>query len=302
MIQQTIFDTQPDFVPSNAPQETTKSKPGIETRPSVKTVQERPGGDEDELFSDVHASDDLEKAEQLISLMKKHSSIVSVSRTGTKVMDRAFLCARQLLAGEFLFAYTWDRSWFNRVESSYPAVKAVRFDDWDSLMAKMDDTLGYVEERQPYGYWYPSKKDGKLSKVSLADFIAHPMKNKNWMSPFIEIACTDMVTPRMYRDSLGKNACMILDKILDRAWFSKDFKTMVNFYKNVSSLKKRHDMLTKGMHGSDSYYLSSFVGFLDEIRKCDEETGCVGPNFIGPWSNKWGVLKSWFYKVHHISL
>ena len=36
----------------------------------------------------------------------------------------------------------------------------------------------------------------KIKKVSLSSFLASPMKNGNYWSPFIEIVCNDAVTPK----------------------------------------------------------------------------------------------------------
>lgn len=175
----------------------------------------------------------------------------------------------------------------------------------DAVLAKLDDVLSYVEERQPYGYWYPTKRNGKMNKTSLAGFIASPMKSGNWWSPFLEIACTDAVTPRMYRDSLGKNVCKVLDEILENVWFQKDFVTMVRFYKGASDLKRWHQENASRLcsrSSENNYYLASFGTLLERIKQCNEETGCVGPAFVGPWSTKWSVLKDWLNKVNGVEI
>ena len=295
---------EPEFVAAQKPPlNPVSDKRGISVRSKPKTSAERTETAEDELFSTTYVPEGSSKVQDVLSLMEKHKKVLSVSRMGTKTMERAFLCLQQILQGEFLFAYVWDSAWYGRVSAKYP-LERLKFDGWDSLIARIDDVLGYVEERQPYGYWFPSKKNlkGKVEKSSLADFLAKPMKSGNWWSPFLEIACGDCVTPAMLRSTLGKEVCSKLDEILQDVWFQKDFNTMVNFYRNAAALKKRQENVTRGATGEASYYFGNFLNFLEEIRKCNLETGCVGPNFIGPWSNKWSVLKGWFHKVHGVEL
>ena len=257
----------------------------------------------DELFQTdyVPASEIVEKAE---ALMKKHELVLSQTRQGTKIFEQTFLSLMQIVQGEFLYAYNWDRNWYNRVAKKYP-LEQFTFPDMDAVLAKLDDVLSYVEERQPYGYWYPTKRNGKMNKTSLAGFIASPMKSGNWWSPFLEIACTDAVTPRMYRDSLGKNVCKVLDEILESVWFQKDFVTMVRFYKGASDLKQWHQENSARLcerSSENNYYLASFGTLLERIKQCNEETGCVGPDFIGPWSTKWSVLKDWLNRVNGVEI
>lgn len=257
----------------------------------------------DELFQTdyVPASEIVEKA---VALMQKHKAVLSQTRQGTKTFEQTFLSLMQIVQGEFLYAYTWDRNWYNRVAAKYP-LEQVTFPDMDAVLAKLDDVLSYVEERQPYGYWYPTKRNGKMNKTSLAGFIASPMKSGNWWSPFLEIACTDAVTPRMYRDSFGTKICQQLDEILQTAWFQKDFTTMVHFYKGVSDLKRWHQENVAKLcsrSSENNYHLSSFGTFLERIKQCNEETSCVGPAFIGPWSTKWSVLKDWLNKVNGVEI
>ena len=257
----------------------------------------------DELFQTdyVPASEIVEKA---AALMQKHKAVLSQTRQGTKTFEQTFLSLMQIVQGEFLYAYTWDRNWYNRVAAKYP-LEQVTFPDMDAVLAKLDDVLSYVEERQPYGYWYPTKRNGKMNKTSLAGFIASPMKSGNWWSPFLEIACTDAVTPRMYRDSLGKNVCKVLDKILENVWFQKDFVTMVRFYKGVCDLKRWHRENSARLcerSSENNYHLSSFGTLLERIKQCNEETSCVGPAFVGPWSTKWSVLKDWLNKVNGVEI
>lgn len=254
----------------------------------------------DALFSVSYIPDDPGQLSEVVDLIEKHADILSITRPGTKTLENTFLKMRQLVNSEFLYAYTWDRAWFNRV-SKYCPVENLKF-TWESLVARLDDVLGYVSERQAFGYWWPSKKNGKARKQSLSDFIACPMKSKNWWSPFLEIACGECITPRMLRSTLGDKVCQILDEILKDVWFSKDFKTMVNFYKSVSSLKEWHAEASRGMTGEANYHVSSFTHLLERIKQCNLETHCIGPNFIGPWSNKWSVLKSWFKRVHGVEL
>lgn len=257
----------------------------------------------DELFQTdyVPASEIVEKA---AALMQKHKAVLSQTRQGTKTFEQTFLSLMQIVQGEFLYAYTWDRNWYNRVAAKYP-LEQVTFPDMDAVLAKLDDVLSYVEERQPYGYWYPTKRNGKMNKTSLAGFIASPMKSGNWWSPFLEIACTDAVTPRMYRDSLGKKVCQQLDEILQSVWFQKDFTTMVRFYKGVCDLKRWHQENAARLcerSSENNYHLSSFGTLLERIKQCNEETSCVGPAFIGPWSTKWSVLKDWLNKVNGVEI
>lgn len=257
----------------------------------------------DELFQTNHVPS-IEIVEKAEALMQKHKAVLSQTRQGTKTFEQTFLSLMQILQGEFLYAYTWDRNWYNRVAAKYP-LEQVTFPDMDAVLAKLDDVLSYVEERQPYGYWYPTKRNGKMNKTSLAGFIASPMKSGNWWSPFLEIACTDAVTPRMYRDSLGKSVCKVLDGILESVWFQKDFVTMVKFYKGVCDLKKWHQENAARLcerSSENNYHLSSFGTLLERIKQCNEETGCVGPAFVGPWSAKWSVLKDWLNKVNGVEI
>jgi hypothetical protein len=289
----------PVFIPQKSAREALDEERQINTRASKKTLSETPDF-EDELFSTTYVPENQSEIEQVLEIMRKHQDVISVTRKDSKTFQSTFLKLQQLVRGEFLYAYTWDRTWFNRVAGKFP-VTDLKF-DWDSLIARVNDVLDYVCERQKYGYWWPSKKNSKMAKASLSNFLAVPMKSGNWWSPFLEISCGDCVTPKMLRTSLGEKVCQKLDEILQDVWFTKDFNTMVNFYKSVVSLKRRCDLVYRGLTGEQSYYLSSFVKFLDEIRKCNLETGCVGPNFIGPWSNKWSVLKDWFRKVHEVEI
>lgn len=256
----------------------------------------------DELFETDYVGDSNPQVTQLRELMARHKEILSVTNRGTAVMQRTFLKLQQLLSGEFLYAYTWDRQWFSRVTSSYP-VDTLHFSSWDELMGKLEDVLSYVEERQQYGYWYPSKRNGKACKDSLSDFIAKPMRNGNWWSPFMEIACGDCLTPSMYRASFGKPVCKILDEILSDVWFDKDFNTMLKFYKGVAGMRKWYDNVSRGFKGNgDNYWMASFTGFLEQVKMFNEEKHGVGPSFIGPWSNKWGVFKSWMYSARGVTI
>ena len=270
------------------------------SKPSLKRTET---AETDELFQTdyVPASEIVEKAE---ALMKKHELVLSQTRQGTKIFEQTFLSLMQIVQGEFLYAYTWDRNWYNRVAAKYP-LEQVTFPDMDAVLAKLDDVLSYVEERQLYGYWYPTKRNGKMNKTSLAGFIASPMKSGNWWSPFLEIACTDAVTPRMYRDILGKKVCQQLDEILQSVRFQKDFTTMVRFYKGVCDLKRWHQENAARLcerSSENNYHLSSFGTLLERIKQCNEETSCVGPAFIGPWSTKWSVLKDWLNKVNGVEI
>lgn len=301
--QTTLFNDTTTFTAKSTitPQPTNGAR-GIVTR--ARTVRRpqteaQPG---DELFETDYVQDDHGQVGQLRELMARHKSAISVTKAGTAVMQRTFLRLQQLLSGEFLYAYTWDRQWLNKVAARCQPT-LLKFATWDELLAKVEDVLSYVEERQPQGYWYPSKRNGKVCKDSLADFLAKPMRNGNWWSPFIEIACGDCITPSMYRTSLGRQACDILDKILDDVWFDKDFNTMLKFYKGVTDLRRWWETVSKGAKpdGRD-YWIGSFTGLLEQVRIFNDEKHDVGPSFIGPWSNKWGVFKSWMYSARGITI
>lgn len=292
----TLFNDTTEFkarpVLASTPREPAK---GISTRPRARTRKDAEDVTGDELFETDYVQDDHGQVGQLQDLMRRHSKVISVTRPGTAVMQKLFLRMQQLLRGEFLFAYTWDRQWFNRVAGKYP-VELLRFNGWDELVQKVDDVLSYVEERQQYGYWYPSKREGKVCKDNLADFLAKPMRDGNWWSVFVELACGDAVTPSMYRSMLGPDICRVLDGMLDRAWFNRDFDTMVKFYRGVADLRKWLNLngnALRKVSAENNYNLSSFEMLLDRVRLCNDETGCVGPNFIGPWSNRWSVLTGW---------
>ena len=292
-------ETKPAFIRSQIACEGENERPAIKTASAKKTPSKRKES-ADDLFELSYLPDDSQQFETVKKLMEDHSEVLSVTRNGTKAMENTFLKLRQIVNGEFLYAYTWDRAWFNRVSKNCP-VEDLKF-TWETLVSRLNDVLGYVCERQKYGYWWPTKKNGKMRKSSLSDFLACPMKSKNFWSPFLEIACGDCVTPRMLRSSLGKPICEKLDEILKDIWFNWDFQTMVSFYKGVLALKRWHAEVVRGFTGSENYYLSSFVQMLDQIRQCNLKTKCVGPSFIGPWSNKWSVFKSWLYKVHGVNL
>lgn len=280
------------------------AKRAVTTSSAPKTSLKRTEtAENDELFQTDYLPAD-EVVEKAANLIQKHKSVLSQTRQGTKTFQQTFLSLTQIVQGEFLYAYTWDRNWYSRVAAKYP-LEQVSFPDFDAVLAKLDDVLSYVEERQPYGYWYPTKRNGRVNKTSLAGFIASPMKSGNWWSPFLEIACTDAVTPRMYRDSFGIKVCQQLDEILQSVWFQKDFNTMVHFYKGVSDLKRWHQENAARLcekSSENNYYLSSFGTLLERIKQCNEETGCVGPAFVGPWSSKWSVLKDWLNKVNGVEI
>lgn len=289
----------PTFTPE--PKETTK---GIVTRSRTNRrpqVKETPT---DDLFETNYVPTDDGLVNRVKELMTRHKAILSVTKDGSKVMQATFLRLKQLVSGEFLFAYTWDRQWFNKIVDMEP-VSLMKFDDIDQLLRKVDDVLDYVEERQKYGYWYPSNRNGRPCRTSLADFLAHPMRSGNWWSPFVELACGDAVTPSMYRTALGDSVCAKLDKILEHVWFGKDFDTTVKFYKGVMDLKKWHGLngyRLRKFSPENNYNLASFDTLLDRIQQCNEETFLVGPTFIGPWANKWCVFKSWMEKVHGVTI
>lgn len=276
----------------------------ITTRSARKTPPAAPECDCDELFDGSHVPGQAEELDPVLSLMERHKKILSVTRRGTKTMEATFLRLAQLEAGEFLYAYAWDKNWWSRVSAACP-VQDVRFGAREELIARIDDVLGYVEERQNYGYWYPAKRNGRAEKVSLASFLAVTMKNGGWWSPFLEIACGDCATPKMYRNALGPGVCKILDRILERVWWQKDFSTMLKFYKGVSDLKRWHAENAAALAArctENNYRLSSFQAMLEGVAQCNEETGCVGPAFVGPWTAKWCVLKDWFKNVHGVLL
>lgn len=301
----TPFEDTTTFIPAqkDACKLVSQSRAIITSSTPKRSLKRTETAETDELFQTdyVPASEIVEKA---AALMQKHKAVLSQTRQGTKTFEQTFLSLMQIVQGEFLYAYTWDRNWYNRVAAKYP-LEQVTFPDMDAVLAKLDDVLSYVEERQPYGYWYPTKRNGKMNKTSLAGFIASPMKSGNWWSPFLEIACTDAVTPRMYRDSLGKKVCQQLDEILQSVWFQKDFTTMVRFYKGVCDLKRWHQENAARLcerSSENNYHLSSFGTLLERIKQCNEETSCVGPAFIGPWSTKWSVLKDWLNKVNGVEI
>lgn len=259
-------------------------------------VEETP----EDLFSTEYIANECE-LEEISGIIARHKCVLSATRPGTKTMERAAVCVRQLEGGDFVYSYQWDRSWLGRVSGNYP-VLSLKFGSRDEVLRRIDDALSYVEERQSSGYWYPPKRRGKAEKVSLANFMASPMKNGNWWSPFLEVACCDAVTPRMYRAALGSSVCEVLDEILNTAWFGKDFMTMCKFYKGVADLRRWHADKARNATGTANYYLASFAGFLALVKQCNAETGCVGPSFIGPWANKWGVLKDWMKNIHGVDL
>lgn len=296
-------DIKPAFNRSQTACKCEKETRTIKTATSAKTRSNATQTNEDELFQTSYIPDDCEQTETVMGIMKNHSSVLSITRPNTKSLENTFLKIRQIVNGEFLYSYTWDRNWFNRVSKNFP-VEDLKF-NWETLVSRLNDVLDYVVERQSSGYWWPTKRNGKMKKSSLSDFLACPMKSKNFWSPFLEIACGDCITPKMLRNSLGVKVCQQLDEILKDVWFQKDFNTMVNFYKGVCDLKRwlgenRENLISKS--SENNYQLSSFVQFIERIKQCNLETKCVGPSFIGPWSNKWSVLKDWFYKVHGVTL
>ena len=276
---------------------------GIVTRSRQKRRPDVKQTPMDELFETEYVPTD-DMLAKVRELMAKHKSILSMTKPDSKVMQATMLRIRQLVSGEFLFAYTWDRSWFNRLAEMDP-LELMEFDSVDTLLNKLDDVLSYVDERQKYGYWFPSKRNGKACRTSLADFLAKPMKDGNWWSPFVEIACGDAVTPSMYRKALGNSACKVLDTILDRAWFTKDFNNTVRFYKGAIDLRKWLDangLRLRDRSPENNYSLANYDTLLERVAQCNEETGCVGPTFIGPWANRWCVFKDWMHKVHGVTI
>ena len=140
----------------------------IENTPSVRTSVKKRRTEatktaEDELFETSYEPEGGSQVRELLDLMERHRTILSVTRSGTKTMQQTFLRLQQLLRGEFLFAYTWDRGWFSKVSGRYP-VESLKFENLDSLLSRIEDVLVYVEARQPDGFWYPSKRNGKTEK------------------------------------------------------------------------------------------------------------------------------------------
>lgn len=277
---------------------------GIVTRPATTTARKTSENAGDELFTTNYAIGMGDVVDAVQELMARHPSIISMTKTGTKTMDQTFLRLRQLAAGEFMFAYTWDRSWFNKVSAKWP-VEKLKFDGVEMVLDRLDDVLCYVEYRQEGGYWYPSKRNGKACKVSLANFMASPMRNGNWWSPFVDIACGDGVTPRMYQEALGAKVCSTVHECIERAWWACTFDNMVKFYRGIADLKRWHDE-NKGAiisrSGENSYVMSSFMSFLEKVVQCDRERGCLGPDFTGPWSQRWSILKEWLKRNFEVNL
>lgn len=301
-----IQEENTQFVINKAPFKLVSVERQISTSSTEKTSLKPTKTAKDELFETGYKFVEDEKTNAIISLIGNNASILSQTKRVSKVFGEICLKFQQLERGEFLYAYNWDKNWFNRVSSRYPIEKLIFGNNtWEDIIARLKDVLSYIEERQGYGYWYPTKRNGKIKKVSLSSFLSSPMKNGNYWSPFIEIVCNDAVTPKMYRDTLGKKVCGVLDNILADVWFQRDFNTMVNFYKGVIDLKRWQeencDNLCK-VSSENNYHLSSFVELLDRIKQCNKETKCIGPSFIGPWSNKWSVLKDWFRKVHGVMI
>ena len=50
--------------------------------------------------------------------------------------------------------------------------------------------------------------------------------------------------------------------------------------------------------------LQSWSGIAQDrhVKMFNEEKHGVGPTFIGPWSNKWGVFKSWMYSARGVTI
>lgn len=301
----TPFNDTTSFVPVHADvQEPTKPEKGISTASRKKKAQERQQDAGDELFTTNYAVGMGDMVGNVQELMARHPSILSMTKTGTKTMDQTFLRIRQLVAGEFMFAYTWDRPWFNKVSARWP-VEKLRFNGADEVLDRLDDVLCYVEYRQEGGYWYPSKRNGKACRTSLANFIASPMRNGNWWSPFVDIACGDGITPRMYQEALGPKVCKAVHDCIGRAWWTCSFDNMVKFYKGVSDLKRWHDENRQQLvdrSSENAYTLSSFTSFLDKVVQCDREKGCTGPDFVGPWSPRWAVLKAWLMQNFGVTI
>lgn len=292
-------EIQPTFKPSRIESPALESEKRINTRASEKVLAST---EADALFETSYIPEDVSRVERILEIMNSHRDILSVSKTSSKVFQDTCLKFEQFLKGEFLYAYTWDKSWFTRISEKYP-VTDLKF-TWDELVSRVNDVLDYVHERQPYGYWWPSKRNnqGKIHKSTLSNFLATPMKSGNWWSPFLELVCGDCLTPRMMRQSMGEVTSKIVDEILKDVWFTRDFDTKVKVYKGVLSLKKWHKAVMPGLSSEAALHLSSFTNFLELIKQCNLETKCVGPTFIGSWSPKWSVLKDWLNRNYGVEI
>lgn len=221
---------------------------------------------------------------------------LSKTKENSGVWTEMVCTMQRIVAGTFFCRTDLDRHWIEKILGNYDT-SVMKF-TWCELIKRTRDILNYIRERKPYGFWYP-----RQDKISLRDFYISTMKSGKCWSPFYELNFRDCATPQMYRKMFGPLICEKLDGILDNVWFSVDFDTKIRFYKGVDDFHNWYcDLPDEFINCCDENRLvfGKFSSLLENIRQCNNDTGCIYPSFIGPRSPKWSVLIDWLKKNKRI--
>lgn len=272
-------------------------------RRKISPKKEDPAEDADYGLFSMDQEFPLNEIQDVCGIIANHQSILSRTRQNTKTWNSIFNEMHKIVEGTFIYAHQWDQAWVSKLTAHFP-VETIKF-SWDELVRKCDEILRYVEERSSRGFWWPSRKDGRVVKSSLADFIVSTMRSGKCWSPFLELCVSDCITPSMYRQRFGQAISSIVDDILKDVWFSIDFDTEVKFFKGIERLYcwyKANSLELRKKSAENALMFRSYAYFLDNVLEANKATKCIGPYFIDPSSSKWEVLKSWMKNERGVTI
>lgn len=246
---------------------------------------------------------DEENESAIVDLLSRHDSILVQSRKTSKVWDRTFLLLRQLLDGSILDVNGVDSRWFALASKKAPVV-VPHYNDFSQMAASIDSALSYVEEMLPCGFWYPKIHNGTRERVTLADFIWSLTRSGTGWSPYLQLISTDLITPRMLRESLSEKVERLGNDILVASWFYPTMtrKQEVSFWQHLRMLMDWFKIHREALHTictENQLVFGRFQGFLAVIQDANKELQCVGPSFIGPWTSKWEPFLRWLETERH---
>lgn len=302
---------QNDPFASFAPVTQQVSRPVQPTKPVPETPTRAPKSQRsliDGLELDVTGSEIRDDANEnaVVDLLSRHDGILVQSKRTSKIWDRTFLVLRQLLDGSILDVNQVDSRWYASVSKRYPLV-VPKYRDFNQMLVHLESAVQYIEEMMGGGYWYPKYHNGKRDRVTLADFIWTLTRTGAGWSPYLQIIATDLITPKMLKESLPARIVPIGQTILERSWF---YPTMtrqqeVIFWRHLKMLSewfREHQDALYAVSTESKLIFGSFIGFLRVITEANQAIQCVGPSFIGPWTPKWETLFRWLESDRHCKI
>lgn len=277
----------------------------------IETPTRRPGSQRAllvDLELDTRGGEIREAANEasVVDLLSRHEAILVQSRKTSKVWDRAFLLLRQLLDGSILDVNDVDTRWYASASKRAPLI-VPHYSDFQQMISSVDSALSYIEEMLPCGFWYPKMHNGTRERVTLADFLWSLTRSGTGWSPYLQLVSTDLVTPRMLRDSLPKRVVSIGMDILSSSWFypSMTRKQEVCFWQHLRMLMDWFRIHREALYPictENQLVFGKFSGFLAVILDANKQLQCIGPYFIGPWTEKWEPLLRWLETDRHCRL